>query len=68
MKRLTQTDQGTNKIIDVVDPTGPQDAATKNYADTALATKLTASGASTITVGTSAPGSPSVGDLWVDTN
>lgn len=39
--------------------------------DTDLALKLDADsfdGLSKITVGTSAPGSPSVGDLWIDTN
>ena len=33
-------DMGTHKIIDVVDPTNPQDAATKNYVDAAIAAAL----------------------------
>lgn len=38
MKRLSQTDQGTNKIVNVVDPTSAQDSATKNYVDSGTKT------------------------------
>lgn len=64
MKRLSQSDQGSTKIINVANGTASNDAVNKSQLDT----KLTTSGATTITVSTSAPGSPSVGDLWVDTN
>ena len=37
-------DLGTNKVVNVVDPTSAQDAATKTYVDTADATKLNLSG------------------------
>ncbi len=32
----TDIDLGTNKLINVVDPTDPQDAATRNYVDTSI--------------------------------
>lgn len=41
-------------------PSGSTDAATKGYVDGKLPV--------TITVGTTAPSSPAVNDLWVDTN
>ena len=66
MKRLSQTDQGTNKIVNLVDPSGAQDAATKNYVDAGDATKVT--GTTKITVSTTAPSTPSTFDLWVDCN
>ena len=37
-------DMGTNPIQNVVDPTNPQDGATKNYVDNASATKLPLAG------------------------
>jgi len=37
-------DLGTNKIVNVVDPTSAQDATTKNYVDTADALKLSLTG------------------------
>ena len=43
------------------------DGVTSNI-QTQLNTKLTASGASKITVSTTAPSTPSAGDLWVDIN
>ena len=39
-----QLDVNTHKIVNVTDPTAAQDAATKNYVDTADATKLSLSG------------------------
>lgn len=47
-----------SKILNVPTPTSSGDATPKGYIDTKLAGK--------ITVATTAPGSPSVGDLWVD--
>jgi hypothetical protein len=41
------------------DPAQPLEAATKQYVDGKLPTK--------ITVSATAPSSPAVGDLWVDT-
>jgi len=43
MKRTTQTDQNNTKIINLTDPTNPQDAATKAYTDL----KVTGPGSST---------------------
>jgi hypothetical protein len=57
---LTDLDFGNaGRISGLLDCASPQDAATKAYVD-ARSPK--------ITVSTTAPGSPSVGDLWVDTN
>jgi len=58
-----QLDVNTHKIVNVTDPTAAQDAATKNYVDTADATKLslsggTMTGALGVTAGTA--GAPSV--------
>jgi hypothetical protein len=36
VKRLSQSDQGSNKIVNVANPTNPQDAATKNYVDNSV--------------------------------
>lgn len=46
--------------------TGAQATSTITGLDTALADRV--KGTVRLTVGTSAPGSPAVGDLWVDTN
>lgn len=54
MKQLTQTDQNNNKIINVLDPTSDQDAATKKYVDKIRTTVATVgpSNADYITDGT----------------
>lgn len=67
MKRLSATDQSSTRIINLPStPTADNDATSKTYVDTQVATKVT--GTTKITVGTTAPTSPAVGDLWVDTN
>ena len=50
----------TGAIVLAADPTAALNPATKQYVDGKLAGK--------ITVGTTAPTSPSVNDIWVDTN
>lgn len=64
---LTKSDVGLANVDNTTDLNKPVSTATQ----TALNAKLDDtqfSGLSKITVSTSAPGSPSVGDLWVDTN
>lgn len=38
VKRLSQSDQGSNKIVNTTDPTSAQDVATKNYVDSGTTT------------------------------
>jgi len=52
-------DLGTNKIINVVDPIGDQDAATKKYVDAK---------AGSISTGTTPPTSPTIGTTYYNTN
>lgn len=50
---------GAAKAINLLAPTATTDAATKGYVD-GRTPKITAS--------TTAPSSPAVGDVWIDTN
>ena len=67
-KQLTPIDMNGLAVTNLpVTPTNANDASSKSYTDTKLP-GTAFSGTSKITVGTSAPSSPSVGDIWVDTN
>lgn len=66
VKRLSPTDQNNVGLTNVPTPSSTGDAANKTYVDTQVATKVT--GTVKITVANTAPASPAVGDLWVDTN
>lgn len=80
MKRLTApTNEAGTVQKNISAPSTPASGYTAVYAktDKRLYIKddagneyvlLPATGASKITVGTSSPGSPTTGDLWVDTN
>ena len=51
--------ESTSKPVNLPTPTASGDAASKGYVDGRTPQ---------ITVGTTAPGSPATGDIWVDTN
>lgn len=56
--------KSTSTSLGTSDTLYPTQNAVKTYADAAVAAKIT----NKITIGTSAPSSPSVNDIWVDTN
>lgn len=57
MKQLSGTNQNSNKIENVPTPVNDNDAANKKYVDDKVPT---------ITVSSTAPSSPNVGDIWVE--
>lgn len=61
---LDKTAVGLSNVDNTTDLGKPISTATQ----TALNSKLTGVNTATITVGATAPASPAVGDLWVDTN
>lgn len=66
MKHLSDTNVNSNKLENLPTPVNVGDATNKQYVDTQVATKVT--GTTKITVGTTPPSSPSIGDIWIDTN
>lgn len=63
----TKSDVGLGNVDNTSDANKPISTATQTALDSKL-DDTQFSGLSKITVGTSAPSSPAVGDLWVDTN
>lgn len=65
---LSGIDVANNRILHVAPATAPTDAVPFGQLQDEAATKVTALGFASITVGTQAPANPVVNDLWVDTN